>query len=163
MALVGLDFEGFKDRLTFALSGGEKRKVALASILALRPRVLLLDEPTAGLDPASRRELLAQLQQFAQAESASQTEGMTLVLSSHQMEDIATLCSRVTVMSQGTTVADGSTAEIFSQRDRLQAWGLEQPMATRVAGALVAQGWPLPAGIVDEDRLVKALIRVAGP
>ncbi len=191
MGLVGLDFEGFKDRLTFALSGGEKRKVALASILALRPAVLLLDEPTAGLDPASRHELLAQLRRFGQegdghamphpdggagapetrlahlqcrqapcqAAGARQAAGaMTLVLSSHQMEDIAALCDHVTVMLEGTTVSGGSAPEVFSQRERLQEWGLEQPIATQVAEALIARGWPLPAGIVDEDRLIDALL-----
>jgi len=150
MELVGLDFEGFKDRLTFAISGGEKRKVALASTLALRPELLLLDEPTAGLDPASRRELLGRLKQL-------QHEGMTLVLSSHQMEDVAALAQRVTVMSEGTTTLHGTTAEVFGQGDALRSWNLEQPFATQMADALTGKGWGLPPGIVDERQLVGAL------
>ena len=150
MGLVGLDFESFKDRFTFAISGGEKRKVALASTLALRPELLLLDEPTAGLDPASRYDLLDRLKQL-------QGEGMTLVLSSHQMEDIAKLTRRVTVMSEGTTTLDGTTVEVFSQRDVLRSWDLEPPVATRLADALIEKGWELPPGIVDEGQLVDAL------
>ena len=150
MDLVGLDFDGFKDRLTFAISGGEKRKVALASTLALRPRLLLLDEPTAGLDPSSRRDVLGRFRQLQDA-------GMTLMLSSHQMEDIAELSQRLTVMAEGTTVLEGSASQVFAQGERLAEWGLEQPVITRLAQALSERGWNLPSGIVDEGHLVAAL------
>lgn len=150
MALVGLDFEAFKDRLTFALSGGERRKVALASMLALRPDVLLLDEPTAGLDPASRRELLAHLQSLRE-------EGMTLVLSSHQMEDIAVLTECLTVLADGTTVLDGAAVDIFAQGERLRALGLDVPVVTQVVEGLRARGWSLPAGLVSSAVLIQAL------
>jgi energy-coupling factor transport system ATP-binding protein len=152
MTLVGLDFEGFKDRLTFALSGGEKRKVALASTLALQPNILLLDEPTAGLDPGARHELLAHLQQLRAPE-----EGITIVLSSHQMEDIAALCRDVTVMSQGTTVASDGVSAIFGDADRLEAWGLAAPAAAEIATELNARGWSLSQDIIDEHQLVAAL------
>jgi energy-coupling factor transporter ATPase len=150
MDLVGLDFEGFKDRMTFALSGGEQRKVALASTLALRPRVLLLDEPTAGLDPRSRAELLERLNRL-------RTTGMTLILASHEMADITALTQRVTVMDHGQSRHTGSVAEIFADEDRLQNWGLEQPLVTQVAEALRSRGWPLAAGIVDTEHLTRAL------
>lgn len=146
MRLVDLDFETFKDRYTFTLSGGEQRKVALASILALAPDVLLLDEPTAGLDPHARNELLNHLQNLRE-------EGMTLVLSSHQMEDIAALTHNVTVMVEGTDAASGTVADIFSRSDRLQTWGLIQPTVTRIAGALRERGWALPPGIVTPQAL----------
>lgn len=152
MDLVGLDFEGFKDRFTFALSGGEKRKVALASTLALRPQVLLLDEPTAGLDPASRTELLQHLHRLRQT-------GVTIVLSSHQMEDVAELVTHVTVLANGRSVSEGPVADILGEAHRLADWGLEQPLASRVARALQAQGWPLVPGIVTESQLVAGIRR----
>ncbi|MGC9521529.1 MAG: energy-coupling factor transporter ATPase [Anaerolineae bacterium] len=147
MSLVGLDFEAFKDRFTFTLSGGEQRKVALASVLALHPQVLLLDEPTAGLDPGSRRELLTHLKSFRDT-------GMTLLLSSHQMEDIAELCENVTVMAGGTTVFHGAAAEVFAQDQRLRSWDLAQPTATQIADGLRSRGWPLPNGVVKEAQLI---------
>lgn len=153
MSLVRLDFEAFKDRLTFTLSGGERRKVALASILALQPRVLLLDEPTAGLDPGSRREVLAHLR-------ALLAEGMTVVLSSHQMEDLAALTGRLTVLDQGTTALSGSVCEVFARGSRLRALGLEAPVVTRLVAGLRARGWPLPAGIVRVETLGRALQQV---
>ncbi len=153
MSLVGLDFEAFKDRLTFTLSGGERRKVALASILALQPHVLLLDEPTAGLDPGSRREVLAHLR-------ALMAEGMTVVLSSHQMEDLAALTQRLTVLDQGTTVLSGSVHEVFAQGSRLRALGLETPVVTQLVEGLRERGWPLPTGMVRVAALERALQQV---
>jgi energy-coupling factor transport system ATP-binding protein len=146
MALVGLDFATYKDRLTFALSGGEKRKVALASTLALQPRILLLDEPTAGLDPRSRRELLRQLQ-------GMHREGMTLVVSSHQMEDVARLAGWVTVMDAGETVLTGSSSDVFSQAQTLRRLGLGQPLATKIADRLRDVGWPIAPGILTLEAL----------
>ncbi len=150
MQAVGLDFETFKDRLTFTLSGGERRKVALASILAMRPEILLLDEPTAGLDPASRRDTLSTLRRL-------NGEGTTLVLSSHHMEDIAELCSAVTVLNKGHTVLQGSAAQVFNQVEALSAIGLEIPLAVETAAALRAKGWPLPVAITRTEELVAAL------
>jgi energy-coupling factor transport system ATP-binding protein len=152
MTLVGLDFEAFKDRYTFALSGGEKRKVALAAMLALQPRALLLDEPTAGLDPASRREILGHL-------ATLHRMGMAMAISSHQMEDIVELAAQLTVMANGTTVASGSVAEIFTRGEALLAWGLEQPVVAQVADALRERGWSLPVDLVEPVRLVEHLSR----
>ena len=101
MEMVGLGFEDFKDRLTFTLSGGERRKVALASTLALKPRILLLDEPLAGLDPASRKAMLARLAELRQQ------AGVTLVFSSHQMEDVAALAQGALVLSNGRSDRTG--------------------------------------------------------
>lgn len=150
MRLVGLDFEQYKDRLTYNLSGGERRKVALASVLALQPQILVLDEPTAGLDPLSRREVLRHLQNF-------QRQGMTLVLSSHQMGDLARLTERVTVLHQGRDVRTGSAAEIFSEGQALHDWGLEAPIAVQVADRLRARGWPVPREAITTEELVAAM------
>ncbi|MGC9399331.1 MAG: energy-coupling factor transporter ATPase [Anaerolineae bacterium] len=150
MSLVGLDFETFKDRLTFALSGGEQRKVALASILALQPEILLLDEPTAGLDPASHRELLDHLQ-------ALSDDGMTLVLSSHQMDDLGLLTDHLTALAEGTSVLTGSTAQVFGCGEQLRTLGLGQPVVTAVAEGLRARGWLLPVGIVRRETLLAHL------
>jgi len=152
MELVGLGFNAFKDRFTFALSGGEKRKVALASILALRPAVLLLDEPTAGLDPASHRELLAHLHKLKET-------GITLVLSSHQMEDVAALTGHVTALDAGRSVLDGRVGDVFAQGERLRALGLSTPVVTQVVAGLRARGWTLPPGLVSSTALTEALSR----
>jgi energy-coupling factor transport system ATP-binding protein len=147
MDLIGLDFDRFKDRLTFTLSGGERRKVALASVLVLRPRVLLLDEPTAGLDPASRQHLLSRFVEL-------KASGLTLVISSHQMEDLAILADRLTVLEKGSTALDGNVNEVFAQHERLRELGLGLPVVTQVAESLRTRGWPLPAGIVTVEALI---------
>jgi energy-coupling factor transport system ATP-binding protein len=150
MEQVGLDFATYKDRPLFTLSGGERRKVALASTLALKPDILLLDEPTAGLDPASRRDLLDKL-------LAMRDSGLTLVLSSHQMGDLARLARSLTVFSHGHNVLSGPTVDVFEQRDALREYGLEAPVAAQVVVALRARGWPLPQGIMTAEALQVAV------
>jgi energy-coupling factor transport system ATP-binding protein len=148
MEMVGLDFDSYKDRPLFALSGGERRKVALASTLALRPEVLLLDEPTAGLDPRSRHDLLDKL-------VAMRSSGMTLVLSSHQMEDLALLAENLTLFDHGHSVVSGPTAEIFTHLEQLTELGLEPPVSVQVAAGLRQKGWPVEIGVLSLDELVK--------
>lgn len=152
MELVGLDFEAFKDRLTFTLSGGERRKVALASILALSPRILLLDEPLAGLDPAARRTTLNRLGNLR-----LQT-GATLVLSSHQMEDVVALARDAVVLHQGRSVMQDCLACIFNRPAELAATGLEPPLAARLAADLRSHGWPIPADVLTPAQLVTAVL-----
>jgi energy-coupling factor transport system ATP-binding protein len=151
MEMVGLDFEGFKDRFTYALSGGEKRKVALASILALKTKILLLDEPTAGLDPTSRREIMARLKRLGDQ------QGMGMVLSSHQMEDVADLASDITAFRKGTSVFAGPAGKVFWQFDDLHEIGLEAPVAAQTASRLRELGWPVAEGLVTADQLENAL------
>lgn len=134
MDTVGLDFEAFKDRLTFSLSGGEMRKAALAGVLALEPEVLILDESTSGLDPRSRRELLGRLL------ALHRDRGLTLVLVSPSMEDIAEMVDRLYVLDGGHVVMSGSTREIFAQPDHLRRHGLGVPQVTEVAHELMARG-----------------------
>ncbi len=154
MALVGLDFAAFKDRLLFSLSGGERRKVALASILALQPAILLLDEPTAGLDPRSHDEIMAKL-------AGLQAAGKTLVVSSHRMEDLAELAGALTLFDEGRVLASGPLFEVFGQKELLERAGLEQPLAVQAAAWLRAQGWPIPQEVVTPDQLVTAATAAA--
>lgn len=155
MNRVGLNFQEYKDRYTFGLSGGEKRKVALASILAMDPQILLLDEPTAGLDPVSRRELLGYLKHV-------RDEGKSLVVSSHHMEDIAELTDDVTALQHGTSKLSGRTADVFDQITQVEDMGLEPPMVSVVASVLRSKGWPLTHSILRGDDLVQELERLKG-
>ncbi len=127
MEMVGLDFEEFKDRYTFSLSGGEMRKTALAGVLALQPEVLILDESTTGVDPRGRRELLGRLL------ALHKEHGLTLVFVSPNMEDVAELVERIYVMDEGRVVMNGTTREVFSQPEQLFDHGLDVPQVTRVA------------------------------
>jgi energy-coupling factor transporter ATPase len=144
MEAVGLGFEEFKDRLTFSLSGGQLRRVALAGVLALEPEVLVLDEPTAGLDPASRQRLLEQLLALHQ-------QGVTLVIISHNMEELAAICHRLYVLAEGRTLMAGPPAEVFADPARLLAQGLGVPAVTQVMAALAQ------AGLVRVDTTVYTL------
>lgn len=150
MESVGLGFDAFKNRLTNTLSGGERRRAALAGVFAVRPQVLVADEPTAGLDPRTRAEVLGILQRL-------HAEGTTPVITSHRMDDIAALCCRITALDGGRVVAAGTRREIFSQPDLLQAHGLDIPPVARIAQELRAQGWPIPSGVLFADELVAAL------
>ena len=150
MELVGLDFEAFKDRLTYHLSGGEKRKVALAATLALQPKVLVLDEPTAGLDPASRRNLHATLKEF-------QREGIEMILSSHSMGDIAELAANLTIMAKGRALRTGNTAELFNDAELIAEGALGQPSVVRFGAAFREKGWPIPVSVITADQLFNAV------
>jgi len=134
MELVGLDFVGFKDRLTFSLSGGEMRRVALAGVLALEPTVLVLDEPTAGLDPQSRRQLMDYILQL------HREQGLTLVLVSHNMEELARVCQRICVISEGHVVLIGTPGEVFGQPQLLREMGLGVPAVTDIIDQLRQTG-----------------------
>jgi energy-coupling factor transport system ATP-binding protein len=153
MQQVDLDFDEFKDRPLRSLSGGERRKVALASTLALKPSILLLDEPTAGLDPYSRRELLNKLAEMRRS-------GMTILLSSHRMEDLSVLTSALTVYHRGDDVLSGPTARIFSQPEALQPYGLVPPVAVQTAAVMRAKGWPLPEDVLTSSMLREAVASI---
>lgn len=136
MELAGLDFENDKDRVLANLSGGEQRKVALAAGLALNPGILVLDEPTAGLDPYSRRKLLQNLKRLI-------ADGKQVLFSSHQMEEISALAKNLTVLSKGETLATAPVHEIFLDRPLMNQAGLEQPFSVQVADALREKKWPI--------------------
>lgn len=135
---VGLPPGRFAHRSPFALSEGEKRRVALAGVLATRPRCLVLDEPTAGLDPRSRRELLERL------ECWRRDEGLTLVIISHDMDDLARVAERLVVLEAGRVAGDGPVRELFSRVDWMAERHLEVPAVCRLAARLVEAGLPLP-------------------
>lgn len=135
MTVVGLDFEAMKDRQTFALSGGQKRKVALAGILALKPKVLVLDEPTAGLDPRSSKEILEKIQML------NKEEKLTIVFVSHNMEEVAFLADRVYVMSEGTVALTGTPTEIFTNRQQLQIFQVGTPDTVKLLYKLAERGY----------------------
>jgi energy-coupling factor transport system ATP-binding protein len=151
MENVGLDFESFKDRLTSTLSGGERRKAALAGVLALRPQVLALDEPTSGLDPAARSELLDYLQEL-------RSGGQTMVIATHNMDDLAALSERTYVLEQGKVALHGATRQIFARTEELRGLGLGLPAAAEIARALLAEGLPVPADRMTLDELEAALV-----
>jgi energy-coupling factor transport system ATP-binding protein len=157
MEIVGLGFEEFKDRFTTALSGGQRRRVALAGVLALEPEVLVLDEPTAGLDPQGRRKLLADILAYHAA-------GHSLVIVSHNMEELAQLCDHIYVIAHGRTVLEGAPAQVFSDASVLRELGLDIPDITALTEALEAEGL-LPAGstITTVDEAVEGIVRVLGP
>ncbi len=137
MALVGLEPQ-LAARSPFELSGGQMRRVAIAGVLAMRPRVLILDEPTAGLDPRGRHEILGHVT------TLHARQGITVILVTHNMEDVARLSRRVIVMQNGTVAMDGATADVFSQRQRLLELGLEVPPVTELALLLTERGIRLP-------------------
>jgi len=137
MEVVGLDFEGFKDRFTFSLSGGEMRKAALAGVLALQPQALILDESTSGLDPRSRRELLDRLL------ALHRDAGLTLILISPSMEDVAGLVDRIYVLDEGRVVMSGTTREVFGRATELRQYGLDVPQVAAVAHELARRGLPV--------------------
>ena len=160
MAAVGLGFEEFKDRLTFKLSGGQMRRVALAGVLALEPEILVLDEPTAGLDPEGRRQLLDHI-------LALHEQGVTLVMISHNMDELAAICHRLYVIAEGRTVMAGNPAHVFGQPDQLRALGLDVPTITAVINALIAANLLEPGATVYTveqavARLLQRLGRVDG-
>ncbi|HEY3364580.1 MAG TPA: energy-coupling factor transporter ATPase [Symbiobacteriaceae bacterium] len=154
MQRVGLD-ESFRSRSPFSLSGGQARRVALAGVLAMEPRVLILDEPTAGLDPRGREEILSLVRTFPSL-------GMTVCLVSHSMDDVAEMADKVLVMHRGRVHLVGSPSELFSRRADLESIGLGVPAAVVLLDQLRDQGWNLPAGAVTLEQTTAAILAALG-
>lgn len=138
------------------LSGGQKRRVAIAGVMAMRPEVLILDEPTAGLDPGGRESLLENLCNY------HQTTGATVLLVSHSMDDIARIASRLVVFSGGKVALDGTPAEVFSHAGELKDMGLAVPQATEIALALKKRGVDIDESIYTINYLRKLLVSLRG-
>lgn len=150
MDAVGLDFETFKDRFTSTLSGGEQRKVALASVLAGNPAILLLDEPLAGLDPRSRRDVSVHLQ-------ALKERGLTLVISTHQFEDLLAILDGISALSRGTNATNGDPWVVFNRMEELEKIGIRPPLSIRTANAFRSKGWLVPLEAITSDQLIGAV------
>lgn len=140
LTTVGLDAD-YADRSPFDLSGGQMRRVAIAGVLAMQPKILVLDEPTAGLDPQGRQEMMALFSRL------QRDQHLTVVLVTHQMEDVATYAQQVAVMHRGKLVKTGTPQEIFSDEVWLRAHDLEMPHAAQVAQQLSEQGITWPHGL----------------
>ena len=151
MEAVGLDFEAFKDRQTFSLSGGEMRRVALAGVLAMQPEILLLDEATTGLDPDGRREVHELLRRLCEQ------EGITIVLASNDMSEVAELADTVTVLYQGRTVLVGPVCEVFQQRDILVSCGLALPDLVQLVFDLREAGLAIPGTPLNAHEIEEAI------
>ena len=151
LARVGLDLATVGEKSPFELSGGQQRRVAFAGVLAMEPEVLVLDEPMAGLDPAARRDFLGLI-------SRLHDEGLTVVMVSHSMDDLANCCDRVVVMNEGMVFAEGTPAQVFAHADELKSIGLGVPAAQRMALALAEAGVPLRcAGLYTVESLADEL------
>lgn len=150
MAFVGLD-EKIADASPFELSGGQKRRVAIAGVIAMEPEVLVLDEPAAGLDPMGREEILGGVWSYQRRKKS------TVVIVSHSMEDMARFCDRLIVMCGGKVAMTGTCSDIFRQADRLTDIGLDIPQITRLVLALKARGVDIDTDIYTVDR-AKAVI-----
>lgn len=136
LARVGLDLATVGDKSPFELSGGQQRRVAFAGVLAMEPEVLVLDEPMAGLDPAARSDFLELIDRLHR-------DGLTVVMVSHSMDDLANCCDRIVVMNEGAVFAEGAPAQVFEHADELKSIGLGVPAAQRMALALAKAGVPL--------------------
>ena len=151
LEVVGLEYDKFAERSPFDLSGGEKRRVAIAGVIAMQPRVLVLDEPVAGLDPVGRSEILALIKKLQKEISP------TVITVSHNMDDMAAMADRIIALKDGEIVADGSPKRVFCNRRLIADAGLDLPAATRITDTLKARGIDLPSDIVTMDELAREL------
>lgn len=154
MDCVHLDYDKYAERSPFELSGGQMRRVAIAGVLAMRPSVLILDEPTAGLDPRGRDKILSMLEELHARENT------TILMVSHSMDDMARLATRLIVMSEGKIVAEGTPREIFAREDMMTSIGLDVPDAARLCARLRTTGYNLPADLFRPEELKEQLLRL---
>lgn len=151
-SFVGVDEELFESS-PLELSGGQKRRIAIAGVIAMRPEVLILDEPTAGLDPAGCEQILENICDYRKK------TGATVLIVSHNMDDVARLSERIIVFDHGKIAMDGTPEEIFSQPERLISMGLTVPHSTAVAMELRRLGLELPGAVYTHEKLLSAVIR----
>ena len=154
-AFVGLH-ETLLDKSPFELSGGQKRRVAIAGVIAMEPKVLVLDEPTAGLDPQGRDTILAQIQAYHRA------KGAAVVLVSHSMEEIARNVDRIVVLSDGKVYMEGTPKQVFARAHELEQVGLDVPQVTKVAAALKARGLDIDTAVYTVEALEQKLLTLRG-
>ena len=155
MEVVGLPYEIFAERSPFELSGGEKRRAAIAGVIAMEPQILVLDEPVAGLDPAGRREILELIAKLKKEVSP------TIIMVSHYMDDIAAMATRIVALKDGKIVADGAPERVFGDREKAREAGLDLPSAAKIADRLRARGIDVSTEIVTLGQLAEALGKIA--
>ena len=153
--LVGIRDEQL-EKSPFELSGGQKRRVALAGVLAMEPEVLVLDEPTAGLDPAGRENLMANIRDY------HRNKGKTIILVSHSMDEIAQNVDRILVLKNAHVLMQGTPAEVFARGQELLSAGLDVPQITRIAMALKERGLPVDPAVYTADALERQLLALRG-
>ena len=151
-ALAQVD-EALFDRSPLELSGGQKRRIAIAGVIAMRPEILILDEPTAGLDPSGSRRIMENIRNYREK------TGATVIIVSHNMDDAARYNERLIVFEHGTVRFDGTPEEVFSQAQELTAIGLNVPKATEIANALRNRGIPLEGSIFTHEQLLRAVLK----
>lgn len=155
IGFVGLP-EQILEKSPFELSGGQKRRVAIAGVIAMEPEILILDEPTAGLDPVGQRQILENIRAYQQAQNA------TIMMVTHSMEDVAVIADRLLVMNDGQIAMQGTPAEIFTHAAELTAMGLNVPQVTQVILALREKGLALPSNLFTVEQALQALIACKG-
>lgn len=154
MEVVGLDYDTFAGRSPFDLSGGEKRRAAIAGVIAMEPKILILDEPVAGLDPVGREDILALVKKLQKEVSP------TVIMVSHSMDDVAVVADRIIALKDGKVVLDGTPKQVFSQRQLIADIGLDVPCATRLAGEFISRGIPVANDVVSMDELCRELVAI---
>lgn len=151
---VGLDYEMIKDRSPFELSGGQKRRVAIAGVIAMKPEVLILDEPTAGLDPESRHELINMIQNI------QKNENIILIFVSHNMNDIAKLADKMIVLDRGKIAMEGTPREVFQRKDELNSIGLGVPKVTEIMHRISEEIEGVKTDVLTLDEALEEIARV---
>lgn len=154
MKMVGLDYETYRNKSPFDLSGGQKRRVAIAGVIAMEPKVLILDEPTAGLDPKGRDDILAQIK------TLHDEYKMTIILVSHSMEDVGKLAERIIVMNSGKVALEGTPAKVFKEVDTLEKIGLAVPQVTYLMRALKEKGFDVSDEVYTISQGKEELLRI---
>ena len=152
--LVGLDYEKIKDRAPFELSGGQKRRVAIAGIIAMKPKVLILDEPTAGLDPYGKEQILALISHLKEKSSS------TIIVISHDIDEITRFATRLIVFNDGEIAFDIPMKELFKHREELVKMGLDIPLAVQIANSLREKGVAVSDDIVTIQDLLREIARI---
>lgn len=151
ITMVGLDYQSIRSRSPFDLSGGQMRRVALAGIIAMRPDILVLDEPTAGLDPRGKQEILTLIKKIKQTCSI-------VIMISHNMDEVSACCNRIAVFSEGKVHGVYEPRELFAQKELLEKLNIDMPSVTNIASLLADRGFNVDRSIISEDELVDAIV-----
>ena len=154
MEMVGLDYKTFKDYSPFDLSGGQKRRVAIAGVISMEPKILILDEPTAGLDPKGRDDI------FNQIKTLHSNYGMTVIIVSHSMEDVASFAERIVVMNEGKIALEGKPSEVFKELELLESIGLAVPEVTYLMKKLREKGFNVSDEVYTIEQAKKEILRL---